>query len=733
MKKITLLFTFLLAFAFQGYSQFSDSFEAGILPTWTVVNGGDTNQWEAWEDDSLPIDAHTGSHVVRISYSSDAHDDYLITPQFTVTAGISNQLSLWANNASAAYPESFDILISTTGTNPANFAAALTGAPVTPPEQTWQKYTYNLNAYVGQTVYIAFRSATTNMNELYLDDIMVNAIPLTPPVCITNPVSTINPTCGNFASSITWDMTTDADGYYLTIGTTPGGTDIVNSQDMGLNNNYILNSPTANTTYYWKAVPYNIIGSSVGCLVNSFTTAAAPCFCAPNPSSVDGSGITNVTIGTINNTTGTETNNYGDFSAMVTNVYQGLNTPISITYQTGYTYETKVWIDWNNDYDFEDVGEEIFSGTSTADNPTTLTIPYSIPVTAPLGNHRMRIGGVDSGPITPCYEYSYGSFEDYTINVAVATCTPAAATKVISFDCPNNRFFAQVNVTALGSGTPSITDGTTTWPVTATGVVQVGPFPFGTPVTLTLQHGSNPICDIALGTSNYAACPPTNDECTSAIPLTLGGSYSANIANGSNSQATASPEAATTCFGFFGGDVWYSVIVPPSGNITIETGDTSAGNAPAFDSVISIYSGVCGSLTHIDCDDDGAATGGYSLKAITGQTPGTTLYVRVFEYFNDSVADFGIAAYDTSLSTPSFGNADGLSVFPNPATDVLNIAYTSVISKIAIYNLLGQEVLNRSINATQSQVDISSLTNGTYLVKVEVDGLIKTLKIVKSN
>ena len=731
MKKITLLLTSFLAFAYHGYAQFSDSFEAGILSTWTVINGGDANEWEAWEDDTLPISAHTGSHIVRISYSSDAHDDYLITPQFTVTAA-SNQLSLWGSNLSDTYPENFDILISTTGTSPANFAG-IVATGVTPPTQTWQKYTYNLNAYVGQTVYIAFHSTTTNMNELYLDDITVNAVPLAPPACITNPVSTINPTCGNFASSIAWDASTDADGYYLTIGTTPGGTDIVNSQDVGLSTTYTLNNQTPNTTYYWKAVPYNIIGPSIGCPVNSFTTAAAPCYCAPNPSSVDGSGITNVTMGTINNTTTTETNNYGDYSAMITNAYQGLSFPIAITYETGYTYETKIWIDWNNDYDFEDAGEEVYSGTSSSDIPTTLTVPYIIPASAPLGQHRIRIGGQDSGPVIPCYNESYGSFEDYTINVAVATCTPPAATKTVTFDCPNNQFFVQANITALGSGTPSITDGTTTWPVTATGNMQIGPFPFGTPVTLTLQHGSNAVCNIPMGTISYEACPPTNDDCSNAIALIPGANYLDHIANGSNAAATSSSEASTTCFGFFGGDIWYSVVVPPSGNITIETGDTTTGGAPAFDSVISIYSGTCGSLTHIDCDDDGADTGGYSLKALTGLTPGSTLYIRVFEYFNDNVAEFGISAYDASLSTPDFTNAPALSSYPNPVKDVLNLSYSSTISKIAIYNLLGQEVLRQDINATQSQVDVSKLANGTYLVKAEADGLQKTLKIVKSN
>lgn len=730
MKKITLLFAFLLAFASQGYSQFSESFEAGIPPSWTVINNGDVNTWESLPP-NFPTNAHSGLNVARINYSFDSHDDYLITAQFTVTTGLSDRLTVWARNYVSSYPETFDILLSTTGVNSADFTTTI-ASTVTPPDQTWQKFTYSLSAYVGQTVYIAFHSTTTNMYELYLDDIMIDTPPTTPPNCITNPVSSINPACGNFASTISWDTVPNVDGYYLTIGTTSGGTDILNNQDLGLVTNYVINIQSPNTTYYWNVVPYNLVGSAIGCIANNYTTVSVSCYCTPNPQSVDDLGITNVSIGTINNATGVETGNYGNYSSMVTNVYQGLSMPFSITYETGYTYDTKIWVDWNNDYDFDDAGEEVYAGVSDYINPTTLTGSIMIPATATLGSHRMRIGGQDSGPVTSCYDGYYGSFEDYSINVAVASCSPPAALTAVTFDCGSNQFFVQVNVTNLGSGTPSITDSVSTWPVTAIGNVQAGPFSFGNPVTLTLQHGSNAICNIPLGTINYAGCPPTNDNCANAIILTPGTVYSTNLIDGTNLAATTSLETGTTCNGFFGGDVWYSLIVPASGSVTIETGDTSVGGASFFDSVISIYSGVCGSLTQVDCDDDSADTGGYSLKTLTGQTPGTTLYVRVFEYYNDTIADFGISAYDASLSTTLFDNT-GLSVYPNPVKDVLNLSYTSTISKITILNLLGQEVFKKNINATQSQIDISSLANGSYLVKIETGDLLKTVKIVKSN
>ncbi|MGH2667402.1 choice-of-anchor J domain-containing protein [Flavobacterium sp.] len=730
MKKITALCMLFLAFTFQGYSQFNESFEGGIPPTWTVVNGGDENTWET-EAIDFPYDAHTGTMVAKIRYSLDAHDDYLITQQFTVTAGVSDRLTVWAGNRQDAYPEPFDILLSNTGNNTTDFTTTI-AAQVNPTQQNWLKFSYDLSAYAGQTVYIAFHSTTTYMYELYLDDIKVDALPTVLPACITNPVSAVNPACGNFATTISWDALPEADGYRLTVGTTSGGTDIVNNQDIGLDTSYILNEQVENSTYYWKVVPYNIVGSAMGCTVNNYTTASTGCYCTPNPQTVDGLGISNVAIGTINNPTANEVGNYGDYSTMSTNVYRGLLTPFSITYETGYEYETKIWIDWNDDMDFSDIGEEVYAGISEADSSTTLSGVFMIPATAALGNHRMRIGGQYSGPVTPCFDGYYGTFEDYTVTVGVASCSQPAASTYVTFNCPANQFFVQVNVTDLGSGTPSITDGITTWPVTAVGNVQTGPFLFGSEVTLILQHGSNTVCNLPLGTITYFECPPANDECINAIALTPGAGYTSHVVDGSNLHATASQVPAVSCDGYAGEDVWYSIVVPASGSITIETGNTAGGADTGFDSVIALYSGTCGALEYIDCDDQGADIGNYSLKTVTGQTPGSTLYINVFEYFNDTITDFGIAAYDASLSSPSF-ETSGLSVYPNPVKDVLHLSYTSDISAVTIVNLLGQEMLKKNIDASQSEIDLSDLANGTYLVKMEVGDLIKTMKIIKTD
>ncbi|MDA9312321.1 fibronectin type III domain-containing protein, partial [Vicingaceae bacterium] len=166
-----------------------------------------------------------------------------------------------------------------------------------------------------------------------------------------------------------------------------------------------------------------------------------PSYCNPSPSSVDGSGIVNVTFGGINNTTGSEVGNYGNYSSLIGSVYQGGVASVDITYATGYTYGTKIWVDWNKDADFLDAGEEVYYGLSTNSIPTTLNASFTAPLAGTLGQYRMRIGGSDgnSGP-TPCYTGSYASFEDYTLNLtSPPSCLPPSANlaTAISADTAN--------------------------------------------------------------------------------------------------------------------------------------------------------------------------------------------------------------------------------------------------------------------------------------------------------
>jgi hypothetical protein len=147
--------------------------------------------------------------------------------------------------------------------------------------------------------------------------------------------------------------------------------------------------------------------------------------CIPAPNLTDGNGIVNVTIGVINNTTIGEAGNYGNYSNLIANIGQGVTQPFSVSLTTITAYNTKIWVDWNNDLDFDDAGEEIFTRISTTLNVSTLTGSFTVPATTAVGQYRLRVGATSifNGPIAPCYTGANGTFEDYTINVTPApTC-----------------------------------------------------------------------------------------------------------------------------------------------------------------------------------------------------------------------------------------------------------------------------------------------------------------------
>ncbi|MGG7034177.1 MAG: fibronectin type III domain-containing protein [Flavobacterium sp.] len=85
---------------------------------------------------------------------------------------------------------------------------------------------------------------------------------------------------------------------------------------------------------------------------------------------------------------------------------------------------------------------------------------------------------------------------------------------------------------------------------------------------------------------------------------------------------------------------------------------------------------------------------------------------------------------DPILSDEQF-NLSNFNYYPNPVKDVLNISYQDTISNVTIYNILGQEMLRKSVNASSAIIDMSSLVNGSYLVKINSNDLIKTIKVVK--
>jgi hypothetical protein len=70
-------------------------------------------------------------------------------------------------------------------------------------------------------------------------------------------------------------------------------------------------------------------------------------------------------------------------------------------------------------------------------------------------------------------------------------------------------------------------------------------------------------------------------------------------------------------------------------------------------------------------------------------------------------------------------------ISPNPTTNQLTLTHTEPIKKASVYNYVGQLILTQNGTENTMQLNVSSLANGNYLVKIESDTESQTLKFIK--
>jgi hypothetical protein len=74
-----------------------------------------------------------------------------------------------------------------------------------------------------------------------------------------------------------------------------------------------------------------------------------------------------------------------------------------------------------------------------------------------------------------------------------------------------------------------------------------------------------------------------------------------------------------------------------------------------------------------------------------------------------------------------------ISIYPNPATTVLNLSSTEMMDfTISVTDVTGRVVLREKVLDSFYPVDVSSLTSGIYLLRLETpEGANKMVKFVK--
>jgi hypothetical protein len=141
-------------------------------------------------------------------------------------------------------------------------------------------------------------------------------------------------------------------------------------------------------------------------------------YCASGSTSNELDWIAQVNIGSFTNPS--EANTYSDFTGETINLTPGQDASVLLT--PGFSGNSqrefwRIWIDYNQDGDFEDSGEQVFAANNKK-NPVSgsFTVPSDI-----TGQTRLRVTMKNGSSPSPCETFTYGETEDYTVSFGGAS------------------------------------------------------------------------------------------------------------------------------------------------------------------------------------------------------------------------------------------------------------------------------------------------------------------------
>ncbi len=740
----------------------NEDFESGTFPPagWTNFQAGDP---AGWQESTSRANSPTHSAFHDDDNVSTSCNDWLITPALDLSTSNRPELSYFENINYGSWADQHNVLISTDyidGNDPSTATWTVLN-DVIGTEDTWEEKTFDLSAYKVANVHIAFQYVGDYASEWYIDDVVVAEAPACP-----NPSNLQAENITDTTADITWEGN-GANDWKITWGATgftPDFSASANVIDVNGNPQYQLTGLTEASDYdvYIMADCGNgLVSQVVGPL--SFSTTIQNSIC---------SGALPLYVYNIGQSSGHETAgstaNYVTDSGMHTScddigenldlfytfilpqghtgikvitsgdkgdkieaaIYdscggtelacEGRSSEKAFTNLTGgQQYFLQVWHDSFEKGDFNIVLEYIPEpGNNDCDTAQNLPV---YPVGGSAGNETSgntqyaSTSGLQAGCAANAekdlfYQFTLPADQtDVTIFVGgdagndlkLAVYDSCGGNEVACLE-DENRYFLR----GLTAGSTYI-------------------------IQAWHDAGDEGLFNIAV---EIAPPLPVNDECMNAIDIpvdTTSGQCSSYV-TGNNEYATDSGIGIPSCsnsngYGS-GGDVWFTVTVPDSGEVTIST--SAAPGSDINDTVMAAYSGDCTNLTEMDCDDDGGS-GLFSKIELTGLNPGDVIYVRVYEYGNNSFGNFYICAYDPTVQALADNHIEGLKYYPNPANDILNISTPDNIQHISLFDIAGKEVMSLSPDTNETQLNIGHLNKGIYFVKILVNDQLTTFKIVK--
>ncbi|PIX09547.1 MAG: peptidase S8 [Flavobacteriaceae bacterium CG_4_8_14_3_um_filter_34_10] len=362
-----------------------------------------------------------------INVDSDGVSKLLASISWTDPAGTATTT---LNSPTAKLVNDLDIRVTKSGTTylPWRLTGVTTNGLGDNTKDTYERVDV-ANATGTYTITVTHKGSLSGGSQNF--SLIVTGLTSTPVTCNATVPSGLTPSgVGSNSAILNWNSVAGAsyDVRYRQIGTTTWTTVAVAGTST------TISGLTPQTTYeaQVRSKCPDATTSAYSASVNFTTSEVQLNYCASASTNTNDEFIGRVQLNTINNASGAQF--YSDFTNISTDVNKGQTYTITITptwtgtvYAEGYS----VWIDYNKDGDFADVGEQVWTQAATTTSPVSGS--FTIPAGAADGATRIRISMKYNAIPTSCETFTYGEVEDYTLNIVASgadTQAPSAPTNL---------------------------------------------------------------------------------------------------------------------------------------------------------------------------------------------------------------------------------------------------------------------------------------------------------------
>ncbi|MBE0639954.1 MAG: T9SS type A sorting domain-containing protein [Bacteroidales bacterium] len=400
-----------------------------------------------------------------------------------------------------------------------------------------------------------------------------------------------------------------------------------------------------------------------------------PDYCYPTANCSFADGFTGFALEQINNmNSGCSASGYGNFTSMVANLAGGQT--YTVQWKTGYSNQQAcLWIDLNDNKEFE-ATERLITNYVMAQANVVYTTTFTVPAGNYYGDKRIRIrANWQNSSSDPCANFSYGETEDYTANFG----------NPVNLEPPQN-----VSCNVTGNNV------TITWQApagTSEDVLGYNVYRDGQKIANMITVLTYTNTNVPVGSYWYSVTAVYQQgESGLANPMQV------NIGSLTGKLQGFVRDAVTN---LVIPNAWVSALNTDYGAVTYNTpfGSHYTLNLPG-----GTYTIVCSAPGYQSITVN-------NVVILDGQTRAINFYM----YSGDSpeVTDLisGIQLY----------SMDDVTIYPNPATDEVNISTSSMLRNVKIINNMGQLIFNSQINDYTLKINTSDFNKGFYFIEVETE------------